>query len=65
MLEEARNSGIIGAKWKYFCVRKTWEPTKPKLVLFKVVKGYLLLTKFLVYFDLNCVLYLKIDGLIK
>jgi hypothetical protein len=33
--------------------------------LFKVVKDYLLLTKFLVYFDLNYVLYLKINGLIK
>jgi hypothetical protein len=33
--------------------------------LFKVVKGYLLLTKFLVYFNLNYILYLKINRLIK
>jgi hypothetical protein len=65
MLEEAREAGAIEAKWKNFCARKTWKLTKPKVALFKAVKGYLASTKFLVYFNPACVLYLKIDGSIE
>jgi hypothetical protein len=62
LLAKGRVLGAIGAKRKGFVRKTSWEPTEAERASFEASKGYLSDPKFLVHFDPDRVLFLKIDG---